>query len=131
VVFTVWLSTRRVSGVGAAPPAARTWPRSRAWTASQTPPSRHTRNRVYTVCHGGKSCGRSRHAVPDRSRYQIAFTTSRVSAAGRPPLGVPDFGLGRRGSNAAHWSSVRSVSYGFRVITTVYPNPAPGFKTLS
>ena len=78
---------------------------------------------MYTVCQGGKSWGKSRHAVPVRSRYQTAFTTARVSAAGRPPLRVPDFGFGRRGSNAAHWASVRSVGYGFRVMPAVVPDP--------
>jgi hypothetical protein len=46
----------------------------------------------------------------------MAFTTSRRSAAGRPPLGVPDFGFGRSGSRCSHWSSVKSVGYGFRVM---------------
>lgn len=51
----------------------------------------------------------------------MAFTTSRVSAAGRPPLRVPDFGFGRRVSSASHWASVRSVAYAFRVMPTVVP----------
>jgi hypothetical protein len=85
---------------------------------------------VYTVCHGGKSCGNSRQAVPVRSRYQTAFTTSRVSAAGRPPRRVPDLGFGRSGSRAAHWASVRSVEYGFRVMPESYPIPEHRFKTL-
>jgi hypothetical protein len=46
----------------------------------------------------------------------MALSTSRGSAAGRPPLRVPDFGLGTKGASRSHWSSVRSVGYGLRVM---------------
>src|SRR5262249_17425942 len=46
----------------------------------------------------------------------MGLTPSRVPAAGRPPLGVPDLGPGRSGWSRSHCSSVKSVGYGFRVM---------------
>jgi hypothetical protein len=38
---------------------------------------------VYTLFHGGKCSGRSRHGAPVRSTHSIAFTIRRLSVAGR------------------------------------------------
>ena len=45
MVLTVWLSTRRVAGVGGCPASTRTSSRRAAWAFSHTPASRHSRNR--------------------------------------------------------------------------------------
>ena len=89
VVFTVWLSTRAVRGIGGRPASSRQSSRSAAWAFSRVPSSRQARKFPYTVCHGGKSCGSGRHAAPACGWWKMASATPRRSAAGRPPLGVP------------------------------------------
>ena len=52
---------------------------------SHTPAFVHSRNRLYTLCHGPKRSGKSRHGIPVFSRYNIAFSISRLLFPGRPP----------------------------------------------
>ena len=47
----------------------------------------HARNRLYTLCHGPKRSGRSRHGIPVFNQYNIAFSISRLLFPGRPPCG--------------------------------------------
>lgn len=62
------------------------------------------RCRSYTVFHGPKRAGRSRHGTPVRSRYKIPLMILRWLAQ-RPPR-CPDFG--RCGFSRLHSSLVRS-----------------------
>jgi hypothetical protein len=65
----------------------------------------------------------------------MASSTSRVSAAGRPPLGPPDLGPVSSAWANSHCSSVRSVGYRFLFMTLPLPDPPKtgqtSFKTHS
>ena len=56
-------------------------------TRSHTPAFVHVRNRLYTLCHGPKRSGRSRHGIPVFNQYRIASNISRLLFPGRPPCG--------------------------------------------
>ena len=73
------------------------------------------RKYLYTVCQGGRSCGRRRKAQPLRHTYNMPCSTSRRSTdRGRPPGLV----AGNRGASSAHWASVKSLVYCCRVMPT-------------
>lgn len=87
--------------------------RRASWSRSQVRSLVQLRKHLYEVCHGGRSWGSIRHGQPERSRYRMAFTTSRSSTErGRPP----GLASGSRGARISHWASVKSVGYGFRSI---------------
>lgn len=70
-------------------PSIRTDSRSASW-ASSSKISRHTDDldhalkRLYTVCHGPNSCGKSRHGAPVRRIQMMPLRTVRASWAGLP-----------------------------------------------
>lgn len=100
----------------------------RGWPPRCPTPATPGSARTPSATAGSHAAAVARPTRPGGGR-RMAFTTSRASVAGRPPLRVPDFGPGRSGTSRSHWSSVRSVGYAFRVMPSLYPGPIPGFKT--
>jgi len=89
----------------------RAWSRSRSPIHSHNPSLVQRRKYPYTVSHGGRSCGNSRHAQPVRSTYRMPLSTSRRSNfAGAPPC----LGFGISGPMIFHCSSVTSLGYVLR-----------------
>lgn len=66
--LTDWLSTAELAGDSSRPACARQRRQRASWTASRVPSARHRRYQVWTVLHGGKHFGRSRHWHPVRTR---------------------------------------------------------------
>ena len=79
-------------------------------TSSQTPSSSQSLNLRQQVDGLGYRSGRSFHRAPVRSTQRIPSRTSRLSIAGRPPLGFR-FCVGSSGSNSFHWSSFMKRVY--------------------
>src|SRR5258708_2011153 len=66
------------------------------------------RKRWYTLFHGPKSGGKSRHGLPVRAIHSTASTNNRLSAAVRPgSVDLP----GSKGPIRSYWSSL-SISLG-------------------
>ena len=123
VVLTLWLSTIAALGLLLRPAFRRVFSRKVSCTFSHTPAFRQRRKYVYTVCHFGKSCGRSRHAHPVRNKYRMALMISRSGTSRGRRLHL---GLGNNGSINFHCSSVRSVGYTQTSALTVAPPAATG-----
>jgi hypothetical protein len=85
-------------------PSASASARTAAKILSQVPSADQRLCRSYTVFHGPKRAGRSRHGTPVRSRYRIPLMTLRWLAQ-RPPR-CPDFG--KCGFSRAHSTCVKS-----------------------
>jgi hypothetical protein len=75
---------------------------------SNTPSFRQRRKWWYTVCHGPKRSGRSRHGAPVRNTHINPFSITRTSRAGRPVRAVR---RDKSGSTNAHCSSVSSCRF--------------------
>lgn len=78
--------------------------RTAAKTLSHVPSADQRLRRSYTVFHGPKRAGRSRHGTPVRSRHKMPLMTLRWLAQ-RPPR-CPDFG--RCGFSRVHSACVKS-----------------------
>ena len=76
VVFTDWLSIIAAVGIALLPSLSRTFGRNASCTRSHVPSSEKRLKYLYTVCHGGRSCGSIRQAHPVRSTYRMALSTS-------------------------------------------------------
>jgi hypothetical protein len=79
-------------------------------TSSQTPRSSQSLNRLQQVEGLGYLCGKSCHLAPVRSIHRIPSRTCRLSAGGRPPLGLA-FGFGSIGPSFFHCSSFMNCVY--------------------
>ena len=88
------------------PALGRAWSRNRSPIHSHKPSLVQRRKYPYTVSHGGRSCGSSRHAQPVRSTYKMPLNTSRrANFAGAPPV----FGGGISGPMIFHCGSLTSL----------------------
>ncbi|MGF6605059.1 hypothetical protein P3T23_009820 [Paraburkholderia sp. GAS448] len=83
-------------------------PASSASTACHISARDHLAKRWYTLFHGPKSGGKSRHGLPVRAIHSTASTNSRLSPAVRPgSVDLP----GSKGAIRSYWSSL-SISLG-------------------
>ncbi len=78
--------------------------------SSQTPMSSQSLRRRQHVDGLGYRSGRSCHRAPVRSIHKMPYSTSRLSAGGRPPLGL-GLRFGRSGSSFFHCSSFMKRVY--------------------
>ncbi|CAE6869723.1 hypothetical protein R75465_08199 [Paraburkholderia aspalathi] len=83
-------------------------PASSANTACHISARDHLAKRRYTLFHGPKSGGKSRHGLPVRAIHSTASTNNRLSAAVRPgSVDLP----GSKGPIRSYWSSL-SINLG-------------------
>ena len=113
VVLTDWLSMIAALGVGSLPSASLTFGLSVSWIRCHVPSRVHLRKYLYSVCHGGRSCGAIRQGHPVRRTYRIPFIISRGSTVRGLPPGLAG---GIKAASSSHWASVKSLAYGLRVM---------------